>query len=291
MAIAKSTYLSGSYIGFRKSLILEFSMVFEYDYHTHTKRSYCHEGDLTIDNLIKMAKVKGIKGFTITDHAHHQYFDGRSAWQYKYILDYNLFLDVMEIGDASFENYLEMIEEHREKLQQNGDDLKLLVGTEADVAKNGKLVFNQKYRDRLDILIGGIHWLPCVSNGLSPKAMLVEFMDYTMMLLENNLDILAHPTRMFKAHKMEVPREVARPIILKAKEANIALEINSHNYPDPDIYFIKMCIDEGVKLSLGTDTHRIVEFGDFSMQKRILKEAGVSEDKFDEIIFRHEKFS
>ena len=205
-------------------------------------------------------------------------------------MDYSLFLDASETGDRSFEDYLEMIEGHRDKLQQDGDDIKLLVGTEADVAKNGKLVLNPKYRGRLDILIGGIHWLPCVSNGLSPKAMLTEFMDYTMMLLENDLDILAHPTRMFKAHKIEVPREVARPIILKAKETNTALEINSHNYPDPDIYFIRMCIDEGVKLSLGTDTHRIAEFGDFSMQKRILGEAGVSEDELDEVIYRHEKF-
>jgi len=265
-------------------------MVFDYDYHTHTTRSYCHEGELTVDNLIKMAKVKGIKGFAVTDHAHHQYFSGSAAWQYEYILNYDLFLDATETGDSNFENYLEMIEGYRKSLQQNGDDIKLLVGTEADVAKNGKLVLNPKYRDRLDILIGGIHWLPCVRNGFSPKIMLTEFMDYTMMLLESNIDILAHPTRIFKAHKKKVPREVARPIILKAKETGTALEINSHNYPDPDVYFIRMCIDEGVKLSLGTDTHRIIEFGDFSMQKRILKEAGVSEAKLDEVLFRHPKF-
>lgn len=265
-------------------------MVFDYDYHVHTIASYCHEGDLTIDNQIIIAKEKGIKGFAITDHAHHLYFDGRSAWQYKYILDYSLFLDAAVLGDLIFEKYLDTIADHSRKLQQDGDKIKLLAGTEVDVAQNGKLVFNEKYRDRLDLLIGGIHWLPCVSNGLTPKAMLTEFMNYTMMLLENDLDILTHPTRMFKAHKMEVPREVARPIILKAKETNTALEINSHNYPDPDIYFIKMCIDEGVKLSFGTDTHRIAEFGDFSMQKRILKEAGISENELDEIIFRHEKF-
>jgi len=265
-------------------------MVFDYDYHVHTTFSYCHEGDLTVDNFIKLAKLKGIKGFAVTDHAHHQYFDGRSAWQYKYITDYNVFVDIMEDGDKKFESYIEMIESHRKRPQDNNDRIKLLTGTEVDVAKNGKLVFNPKYRDRLDILIGGIHWLPCVRNGLSPKTMLIEFMDFTMMLLENNLDILAHPTRMFKAHNMEVPREVARPIILKAKEKGTALEINSHNYPDPDIYFIKMCIDEGVKLSLGTDTHRIAEFGDFSMQKRILTEAGISNNELNNILFGHEKF-
>jgi histidinol phosphatase-like PHP family hydrolase len=264
-------------------------MVFDYDYHVHTTLSYCHEGDLTVDNQIEIAKLKGIKGFAVTDHAHHLYFDGRAAWQYEYITDYDLFLNVMEAGDSKFEKYLEMMTDHSQKLLQNGDDLKLLIGTEVDVAKNGKLVFNSKYRDRLDLLIGGIHWLPCVEKGLSPKTMLVDFMDFTMMLLENNLDILTHPTRMFKAHKMEVPREVTRPIVLRAKETGTALEINSHNYPDPDVRFIKMCIDEGVKLSLGTDTHRIAEFGDFSMQKKILAEIGVSDKMLDEIIFKHDK--
>lgn len=257
-------------------------MVFEYDYHVHTTLSYCHEGELTIDNLVKLAKNKGIKGFAITDHAHHLYFDNVSAWKYKYILDYSLFLELIDTRRKNFENYLELITIY--KKSQNG--LKILVGTEVDVAKNGDLVFDYKYRDSLDLLIGGIHWLPCLSNDFSHKDLLVEFMDFTMMLMEHDLTILAHPTRIFRANKMEVPQEVIKPIVLKAREKNIAIEINSHNYPDPDIKFIKACIDEGVKLSLGTDTHRIAEFGDFSIHKRLLKSAGIHDGIIDSIMFK-----
>jgi histidinol phosphatase-like PHP family hydrolase len=261
-------------------------MVFDFDYHAHTTLSYCHEGELTVDNLINIAKVKGLKGFTVTDHAHHLYFDEKSAWQYEYITDYSLFLRAMEIGDRKFENYLDMLANYKEKLSQD-NSLTLLIGTEIDVAKNGKAVFNTKYRDKLDILIGGIHWLPCIDNGLNNKTLLAEFMDFTMMLLESDIDILAHPTRIFRANKMDIPKEVTRPIVMKAKEKGVALEINSHNYPDPDVHFIRTCVDEGVKLSLGTDTHRIAEFGDFSIQKKILSKAGISEDKLDDVIFKH----
>jgi len=261
-------------------------MVFDFDYHVHTTLSYCHEGELTIDNLITLAKAKGIKGFAVTDHAHHLYFDGKEAWQYEYITDYNLFLKAREAGDRRFEGYLDMLADYKERFTQE-NSLRLLVGTEVDVAKNGKTVFNTDYRDRLDILIGGIHWLPCLKNGLNGKTLLTEFMDFTMMLLESDIDILAHPTRIFRAHKMGVPREVTRPIVMKAKEEGVAIEINSHNYPDPDVDFIRTCVDEGVKLSLGTDTHRIAEFGDFSIQKRILAEAGISEKMMDEVIFKH----
>ncbi len=259
-------------------------MAFDFDYHVHTIVSYCHEGDLTIDNLLKLAKEKGLKGFAVTDHAHHLYFDNRSAWQYRYIIDYHLFDEAMEIGDKKFEDYINLIASY-----DDDNSPKLLIGTEVDVAKNGKLIFNKKFRDKLDILIGGIHWLPCIKGNLTDKNLLVEFMDFTMMLMENDIDILAHPTRIFRANKMKIPKEVIRPIVMKAKEKSIAIEINSHNYPDPDVQFIRLCIDEGVKLSIGTDTHRIAEFGDFSMQKGILSEAGINESMFDDILFIHEK--
>jgi len=264
---------------------MEIDMAFEYDYHVHTTLSYCHEGELTINRLSDIAITKGLKGFAVTDHAHHLYFDDKAAWRYEYITNYDLFLEQKDEGDRNFGKYLNMIADYKKR----SDRLNILTGTEVDVALNGELFFDSEYRDRLDLIIGGIHWLPCLRNGLDSKSLLADFMDFTMMLLEHELTILAHPTRIFRAHKLEVPREVVKPIVLKAKEKGTAIEINSHNYPDPDVYFIHTCVDEGVKLSLGTDTHRIGEFGDFSMQKRILSEAGISDRDFDSIIFSHEK--
>lgn len=257
-------------------------MAFEYDYHVHTNLSYCHEGDLSLERLVRIAPLKGLKGFAVTNHAHHLYFDNKTAWKYEYILNYQLFEDVKDLGNKKFEEHIVSIRTYRSKT-----DIDILLGTEVEVAKNGKLLFDKRFTEKLDLIVGGVHWLPCLKDTFKYAELVVEFMDFTMMLLEHNVTILAHPTRIFRANKLEVPKEVIKPIIQKVKEKGTAIEINSHNYPDPSPEFIRACIDEGVKLSIGTDTHRIDEFGDFSIHRRLLQEAGVSLSDINDYIFEH----
>ena len=258
-------------------------MAFEYDYHVHTTLSYCHEGDLTVDNLIKAARERGLEGFAVTDHSPHIYFDRRSVSEHQYLLDYDVFLEVLESGDRRFEEYLDMLAGYR--------SANVLTGAEVDVAINGELIFDPQYRDRLDVLLGGIHWLPCMAGEFDSRIFLAQFMDFTMMLLENDIDILTHPTRVFRRRKLEVPREVVRPIVQRAKERGIAIEINSHTQRDPDEYFVRTCIDEGVKLAMGTDTHNIIEIGDFSHHKALLAGLGVREEEIDSLVFKHDSVS
>lgn len=257
-------------------------MAFEYDYHVHTNLSYCHEGDLSLERLVEIAPTKGLKGFAVTNHAHHLYFDNRSAWKYDYILNYQLFEDVKDKGSEKFKEHIALLRAYRSK---TGIDI--LLGTEVDVARNGELVFDKKFTEQLDLIIGGVHWLPCLRHTFKYSQLIVEFMDFTMMLLEHNITILAHPTRIFRANKLEVPKEVIKPIIQKAKEKGTAIEINSHNYPDPSPEFIRSCIDEGVKLSIGTDTHRIDEFGDFSVHKSLFEGSGVNLSNVNDYLFEH----
>jgi histidinol phosphatase-like PHP family hydrolase len=256
-------------------------MAFEYDYHVHTTLSYCHEGDLTVDNLIKAARGRGLEGFAVTDHSPHIYFDRPAVSRHQYLLNYDVFLETLESGNRKFEEYLDMLAGYR--------SANVLTGTEVDVAANGKLIFDSQYRDRLDVLLGGIHWLPCIDSEFDSRTFLIQFMDFTMMLLENDIDILTHPTRIFRRRKLEVPREVVRPIVRRAKERGIAIEINSHTQRDPDEYFVRTCIDEGVKLAMGTDTHNIIEIGDFSHHKALLAEIGVREEEIDSLVFRHDE--
>jgi histidinol phosphatase-like PHP family hydrolase len=123
------------------------------------------------------------------------------------------------------------------------------------------------------------------------RTFLIQFMDFTMMLLDSEIDILTHPTRVFRRRKLEVPREVVRPIVQRAKERRIAIEINSHTQRDPDEYFIRTCINEGVKLAMGTDTHNIIEIGDFSHHKALLAELGIREEGMDSLTFKHDRAS
>ncbi len=255
-------------------------MAFEYDYHVHTTLSYCHEGDLTVDNLIEAARARGLEGFAVTDHSPHIYFDRPAVSRHEYLLNYDVFLETLESDSGKFEEYLNMLAGYR--------SANVLIGTEADVAVNGKLILDPQYRDRLDVLLAGIHWLPCTDGEFDRKTFLVQFMDFTMMLLETDIDILTHPTRIFRRRKLEIPREVVRPIVQRAKERGIAIEINSHSQKDPDAYFVRACIDEGVKLAIGTDTHNIVEIGDFSHHKTLLAELGIRDEEIDSLVFKHD---
>ena len=254
-------------------------MAFEYDYHVHTTLSYCHEGDLTVGNLMAAARERGLEGFAVTDHSAHIYFDRPTVSKHEYILNYDVFLEAKEASKWKFEEYLNMLAGYK--------DSNVLTSTEVDVAANGKLILDSRYRGRMDVLLGGLHWLPCMAGEFDSRTFLAEFMDFTMMLLDTDIDILTHPTRIFRRSKMEVPREVVMPIVQRAKERNIAIEVNSHTQTDPDEYFVRKCIDEGVKLAMGTDTHNIAEIGDFSHHKALLAHLGVSAAEIDSLIFKH----
>ncbi len=256
-------------------------MAFDYDYHVHTTLSYCHEGELTIDNLIKAARGRDLEGFAITDHSSHLYFDRSTVSKHQYLRNYDIFLETLESEDWKFSEYLDMIDRYK--------DANVLTGVEVDVAENGELIFDSQYRDRLDVVLGGVHWLPCIDDGYDDSTFLVQFMDFTMMLLENDIDILTHPTRIFRRRKMEIPQEVVHPIVKRAKERGTAIEINSHSQRDPDEYFVRTCIEEGAKLAIGTDTHNLAEIGDFSYHRTLLARLGVSEEEMDTLIFKHER--
>ena len=89
-------------------------MAFEYDYHVHTTLSYCHEGDLTIDNLLRVARERKLEGFAITDHSSHMYFDRPTVSTHQYLLDYDIFLEATESENGKFEKYLDTIDEYKD---------------------------------------------------------------------------------------------------------------------------------------------------------------------------------
>jgi len=141
-------------------------------------------------------------------------------------------------------------------------------------------------KKELDIAIGAIHWLPCMQSKSRPSLgqFTNEFLHFTLGVLEKDIDILAHPTRIFTRSNLKIPKEVIDPVIDKAIKNNVALEINSHSH-DPNNIFVKRCIEKGAKIAIGTDSHSLSEFGDFSFHKKILSECGVKESDIQNLLF------
>lgn len=258
-------------------------MIFDCDCHVHTRRSFCGEDNVTVEALVKLMNKRGVKRFAVTDHSTHFYFDANDPiWESDFVLNSQKIAENKNKAVNAMREHLSMIHNFSKK--------GVLTGMEIDVTFNGDLVIPLEIKDKLDIAIGSVHWLPGLSRENKPllKKVIREFLDLTLMLLEKNIDILAHPTGVFKKNGLIVPKEVVDPIINGAIANNVALEINAH-HKDPDVFFVKRCLDKGAMLSIGTDSHSLEEFGDFSYHRNILNDCGIREDDLGNILFIPEK--
>lgn len=242
------------------------------DYHIHSEFSYCSE-DITIAKVAHLASRKGLKDFFITDHSSHLYFDEEASWRYDYLKNPKLFKKVKH-NSKKMEEYISRIHQFSSQ--------KARVGLEVDCIFEGDLIFDSDYREDVEILIGSIHRLPCLWGTPSLKQLTKEFLYYTALLLEKDIDILGHPTRVFRGAGFKVPQEVIVPVIDKALQEGVALEINSHLWKDPSELFIKEALKRGAKISFGTDSHNIKEieeFGNFDYHLTLLAKCGIEKEE------------
>lgn len=254
-------------------------MYFNCDCHVHTRRSFCGADDVTVEALVDLMSERGIKRFAVTDHSSHFYFDDTdSAWNVDIVLDPNKLAGNHDKAAKAIRDHLAMIRTFSAK--------GILAGLEVDVTFSGDLVLPPGIKDELDVVVGAVHWLPGLSREHKPplKQVVRDFLRLTFALLEQGIDILAHPTRIFGWNGLEVPERVVNPVIEAAIANNVALEINAHS-EDPNAFFVKRCLEKEAKIAIGTDAHTLEAFGDFSYHRNILSQCGVSEGDLKTILF------
>ena len=68
-------------------------------------------------------------------------------------------------------------------------------------------------------------------------------------------------------------------------DSGVAAEINFHtNQPEPE--FFRLCLERGVRLSLGSDSHELSEFGEFWPHLRVLRAAGAAPAEISRSLLR-----
>ena len=127
-------------------------------------------------------------------------------------------------------------------------DFSILKGSEVDILKDGNLALKNSVLKELDIVIGSVH------SGF--KSSEKEMTKRILKAFDNPyLHVFGHPTgRMI--HKREPYSVQLSKVFEKAKERNIALEIDS--YPDRlDLSDanVKDAVNKKVKIAIGTDAH------------------------------------
>ncbi len=189
------------------------------DLHIHTIYS---DGIDTIENMVIKALELGYEYIAITDHSKR-----------------------LKVANGMDEKKLLQQIEEIEKLQKKYSQIKILKGAEVDILEDGSLDFEDEILNRLDIVVGAIHY---------------KFTgDQTERLLKalDKINILAHPLNRIINKREEIKADWEK-IFKKAAKLNVAIEINSQpDRLDLSDTYIKMAKDIGCKFVINSDAHNV----------------------------------
>ncbi len=195
------------------------------DLHCHSDRS--SDGEIPLETLVQEAKKRNYSYLAVTDHAETAGI----------------------VGGLTDEDVAEHIAEIKEA-NSDTEGLELLAGVEANIKKDGSLDLGEGSLQKLDIVNAGVH----SHFDLGGK----EMTERIVRAIENEtVDIIAHPTgrKLGERGGFDLDWE---EIFSRARETGTALEINaSPSRTDLEDKLVKRAIEAGVKLSIGTDSHRV----------------------------------
>ncbi|MGM0509222.1 MAG: phosphatase [Fusobacteriota bacterium] len=218
-------------------------MKFISDFHTHTIAS--GHAYSTIDDLVDVAKRRGIKYLAITDHGPdmpggpHIYHFG------------NLKILPNEINGVN-----------------------ILKGVEANIINpKGDIDLPDYVLERLDIVLVGFH----TGSGYDPGTKLENTKALIGAIKNRFVDIVVHPGN--PEYEIDLDR-----VIEVAKKEDVLLEINNSSYISRPgsrkrcIEIAKKCKKAGMKVVFGSDTHYKDQVGSFKKSMEIFREAELEKD-------------
>jgi DNA polymerase (family 10) len=193
------------------------------DLQMHTKWS---DGNNTIEEMVKASQQLGHEYIAFTDH-----------------------VGSLKVAGGMDKKEWEKQGKEIEKIRKKYDEIHIFHGMETNVKKDGTLDVKESFVKEADIVLASIH----SSFRMSKK----EMTQRVINAMENPyVNILSHPTGR-KIQKKEPISLDLEQVFSSAKENAVAIEINA--YPerlDLNDVNVKQAVENNVKLSIGTDSHR-----------------------------------
>ncbi len=219
----------------------------KFDFHTHTLYS---DGASTAAAMVEAAEARGLEAVAITDHGSES---------------------SVGIPREKFVPMLQDIELAREDA-----GIPVLAGIEANVVDEwGTIDGDDESVRKLDILLAGIHRLGRARN---PTELARDYLRRATNAIEHHkFDVFVHP---FYFHHYLAPHllpEDLEDFVRLAAGHEVAMEINI-KYRTPDEEFLRLCLREGVKLSIGTDAHTTGEVGRVDWALGVLRRIGAKRE-------------
>jgi histidinol phosphatase-like PHP family hydrolase/predicted phosphodiesterase len=222
------------------------------DFHCHTEFAYCRD-DITAEEAVSRADEFGVRKLYLTEHSGQLYLGEEDYWAAAYLADPGIVARERRAGRGRMDAYRARVEPLRSE--------RVGVGLEVEVDGAGGLTLLPEDAGGWDVLVGAVHVTPeCLSARPDQARVEAEFLRFTEILVRSEVDILAHPFRLFRRAGLRVPEELFAPVAELLAEGGVAAEINFHtNEESPE--FVAMCVERGVKLALGSDAHGLWEVG------------------------------
>ncbi|WP_176012161.1 metallophosphoesterase [Victivallis sp. Marseille-Q1083] len=240
------------------------------DFHTHSPFAYCNENidyhlERQLMDLLHLDRV------AVTEHSSHLFYP-REEYLKRQWFEHGMPPPGPADRSGDYLTYLDRI---------TAADSRFRRGTELDIAGDGSFLINRALQRGTELRLGAVHALP---DAAAPDAPAHFLKLAERLIAAGGIQVLAHPFRVFSWNGVgRKPAELFAPLVKLLKEHQVAAEVNFHcNRPDPD--FTRQCIDAGVKISLGSDTHNLYELGFFNPHLDFLRAIGYDGD-WDDILF------
>jgi DNA polymerase (family 10) len=215
------------------------------DLHVHSTWS---DGLIDLDDMVKRIKKYGYEYLAVTDHSESSFY-----------------------GRGLNKERLKKKTEYIRSLKSKCCDYEILMGSEIDIKKVGRLDYPDEIIRELDIAIGSLH-----SSFLNTEA---ENTARSISAVENRyIDFIAHPTGEVFGDRAPYFIDIDK-LIAAAAEKGKALEINS--------YFLRLDLDEenakklkevGGKAVINTDAHRPNNLDMIELGVDIARRAGLEKE-------------
>ena len=246
------------------------------DSHSHTQFAYCAT-TVTAEKSIDLARELGVARQYLTEHTFQLYFDkpeGMSfAWKHDPAIPERVWRTP---GRCRMEAYRAWARRLRSDFVR--------IGLEADMLDDGRLLLAPEDADGWDVIVGALHEVTGRDSSKTQRQAETLFLKDMERIVQTPINILAHPFRFFRRKKYDHPVHLYKPVVKILAGTGIAAEINFHTYnPDPE--FVRLCLEHGVKISLGSDAHDLAECGEFWPHLRVLEQAGLRPRDFAQHIF------
>jgi putative hydrolase len=223
-------------------------MLQKFDFHVHSY--YSLDGQGTPSSIIEAAMSRDLVALAITDHGPE--------------------LSV-GISPAKIIPRLQEIEIAREDA-----GIPVFIGMEANIISPGEIDLDDRLVEKLDLVLMGMHNLKSPVNNLEELAR--EYLTTVVNVVKRKqADILAHPFQFQRYLLPYLAQDEVDEFVKLAAENEVAVELNS-KYRVPDEDFLKSCLREGVKLSVGTDAHTLAEVGRVDWPMATLRRIGAKQE-------------